>query len=188
MKQYKAILAALFVFIMIDGYGQKEPRINEIRQLYKDYNEKLPNMDSFEIKYNTAGSYPSLIIYTDYSGKVLIKTKDEDEFSATSSEYYFKNDTIQFIFNKTDKLLSHWGEDSVRFSKLELRFYFENGKVIKALKKNFVGIDPQNKKIDLESIKNSEIDYLTDSDANWKYYSSKYKDLIKLYLNLKNTF
>jgi hypothetical protein len=188
MSKIKGLLIAFFAFVTFDGFGQRESRVNDIKQLYKEYNESLSQMDNYEIKYHTAGSYPSLTIFTDYSGKLLIKTEDADELGFSYSEYYFKNDTIQFIFFKSERLLDHWGADTVRFKKLELRFYFDNGQVFKALKKDFIGVEGKDDKVDLTSIKNTEIDYMTDYDANWLNFRDRYKIFIKLYIDLQDTF
>lgn len=188
MRTIKVLLITILGFVTLNGFGQTDSRINAVRELYKDYNETISKMDSYEIKYNTAGSYPSLTIFTDFSGKVVIKTADNDEFGSEYSEYYYKNDTIQFIFYKAERLLDHWGADTVRFKKLELRFYFDNGQIIKTLKKDYVGIEGKDDKVDLASIKNVETDCNSDDEVNWSYLRNRYKSLIKLYLDLKETF
>ena len=176
------------MFNSIICFSQNETKIKQIRELYKDYNENLSNMDTYEIKLNTAGSYPSLVIHTDSGDKVMIKTGDASEFGSSSAEYYYLKDTIQFIFSKSERLLTHWGADTVRYEMLELRFYFENGQVIKTLKKQFKGIEGHDDKIGFSQMPNKTINYKKDFDANWNYYDEKIADLIKLYANLERIF
>jgi hypothetical protein len=179
----------LFGFLNVSTVlSQNNPRILEIRQLYKDYNNNLSGMDNYEIKYNTPGTYPSLTFYTDNSGKLLVKASDEDEFGSQASEYYFKNDTIQFIFSKEERLINHWGTDTVRFRKNEVRFYFDKGKVIKTLKREYTGIEGKDEKVKLSDLPNIETDYLSDKDANWTYFREMIPKLSDLYNSLEKTF
>ena len=169
-------------------YGQDDSRINKIRALYKNYNENLSQMDNYEIKLNIAGSYPSLMIHTDFNDKVLIKSADADEFGSSATEYYFLNDTIQFIYSKSERLLDHWGADTVRIQILELRFYFDKGKIIKTLKKKLTGIEGKDNKTAFDAIQNKIIDYKTDYDSNWAYFQERVSNLKKLYSDLKGVF
>lgn len=172
------------ILMSFNGFSQVDGRINEIRSLYKDYNDNISQMDSYEIRFNTTGSHPSINIYSDFSGKLLIKTSDEDEFGCSSSEYYYKNDVIQFVFHKSDRLITHWGAETVKFKKMELRFYFDNGRVIKTFKKDFVGVEGKDDNVDLGPIQNVEIDHKTDGDANWLYFRKKTNSLLELYFIL----
>lgn len=179
---------SILVFLMLNSiisFAQNEARIIQIRELYKNYTENLSNMDSYEIKLNTAGSFPFLTIYTDFADKLMIRTEDADEFGSESTEYYFLDDSIQFIFSKSERLLTHWGADTVRYEMLELRFYFENGQVIKTLKKHFSGIEGENNNSDFNAAPNNAIDYRNNMESNWGYYEGKITGLIKLYANLK---
>ena len=182
------LMFVFLIFVLIDGVCQTESRINEIKLLYKNYNETIDNMDSYEIKYNTAGSYPSCTIFTDYSEKLLIKSVDAYEFGSEYVEYYVKNDTVQFVFFRSERLLDHWSADTVRFRKLELRFYLDKGQVIKALKKDFIGIEGKNDNVDMSSIRNTEIDYKFDFDSNWIDLEYKCKNTIELYWKLRDIF
>jgi hypothetical protein len=184
----KTIFLACLVVCSSYSYGQIDSRIEDIRELYKDYNESISYMDNYEIKCNTGGSEPSMVIYTDFKGKVLIKDGDADEFGSSSTEYFFKNDEIQFIFTKSDRLLNHWSEETVRFRKVELRFYFDKGQIIKSLKKDFTGIEGKDDDVNLSSVKNESIDHKTDDDANWTYYQERIPDIIKLYHTLDTVF
>ena len=181
------ILTILLFISSITCFGQTDSRISQIRSLYKDYNENLSDMDTYEIKLNTAGSFPSMIIYTDFGNKLLFITDDGDEFGSSSTEYYFLNDTIQFIFSKSERLITHWSADTVRYEMLELRFYFENGKVIKALKKQLHGDEGQ-ERADFSSIPNQTIDYKNEEESNWSYYEGKVADLMRFYNELERVF
>lgn len=176
------------ISISVSSYAQMDNRIKQIRELYADYNENLSNWDTYEIKWNTAGSYPSAVIYTDYDGKLMIKTADADEFGSGSTEYYFYKDTIQFIYSESERLTAHWGADTVRFELLELRYYFDKGEVIETLKKQFKGIEGQDDKVDFKQMPNKTINHLEDYNANWSYYEEKIKDLIRFYTDLERIF
>lgn len=180
------IVAIIFMLLSVSTYGQIDNRINQIRDLYKEYNENLLEWDTYEVKWNTAGSYPSAVIYTDYEGKLLIKTEDANEFESVSTAYYFHNDTIQFIFSKSYRLTTHWGSDTVRYELLELRYYFDKGEVIKTLKKQFNGIEGQDDTDDISRIANKTINHLEDVAANWIQFEQRIKDLIKFYDAIEN--
>jgi hypothetical protein len=184
----KRIITIILIFITVSSYAQIENRIKQIRELYADYNENLSNWDAYEIKWNTAGSYPSAVIYTNFDGKLMIKTADANEFGSTSTEYYFYKDTIQFIFSEYDRLTTHWGADSVRYELLELRYYFDKGEVIKTLIKQYKGIEGQDDKVDFNQMPNKTINHLEDNNANWRYYKEKIKDLLRFYSDLEKIF
>ena len=84
MKRKITIILAL---ISVTSYAQTDNRIKQIRELYADYNDNFSNWDTYEIKWNTAGSYPTAVIYTNYDGKLMIKTADADEFGSSSTDY-----------------------------------------------------------------------------------------------------
>lgn len=184
----KRIILVILVLISISSYAQIDNRIKEIRELYADYNESLSSWDTYEIKWNTAGSYPSAVIYTDFDDKMMIKTADADEFGSGSTEYYFFKNTIQFIYSESERLTTHWGADTVRYELLELRYYFDTGKVIKTLKKQFKGIEGQDNKNDFNQMPNKAINHLEDYNANWRLHEKKINDLIRFYSDLKRIF
>lgn len=184
----KRIITMILIFVSVASYAQIDNRIKQIRELYADYNKNLSNWDTYEIKWNTAGSYPSVVIYTDFDGKLMIKTADANEFSSGSTEYYFYKDTIQFIYSASERLTTHWGADTVRYELLELRYYFDKGKVIKTLKKQFEGVEGQDDKVDFKQMPNKTINLMEDHSANWKYYEEKITDLLRFYSNLEKIF
>lgn len=182
------IILLVGVLKVSTGLCQTDSRILEISKLYKDYNEKIPDMDSYEIKYNTPGSEPSLTIYNDFSGKILIKADDADEFGSSYSEYYYKNDTIQFIYFKSERLIDHWGADTVKVRNNEVRIYFSRGEVIKTLKKELIAIEGKESKVDLAKLPNVETDYKTDKSVNWMFYREMISKLSGLAKSLDETF
>ena len=181
----KTLLFVLISLVIINkSYCQSEDRINEIRKIYADYNENLSQMGNFEIKYNTDGSYPTMTIYTNYDGKMLVKESDADEFGSSNSEYYFQNDTIAFIFHKSYRLTTHWNAKPVKISRVELRVYFENGKAIRTLKKEFKGDESIGEDLDMSTLNNEEIDYA----SNRSYFNEKIIQIVKLYHTLDAVF
>jgi hypothetical protein len=184
----KRIITIILVLFSISGHAQIDNRIKQIHELYSEYNEHLSNWDSFEIKWNTAGSYPSAVIYTDYDGKLMIKTAVADEYGTVSTEYYFYKDTIQFIYSESERFTTHWEADTVRYELLELRFYFDKGEVIKTLKRQFKGIEGQDDMVDFKQIPNKTINHLDDYNAKWSFHEEKIKELIRLYSDLEKIF
>jgi hypothetical protein len=184
----KRIITIILVLVSISCHAQIDNRIKQIHELYSDYNENLSNLDTYEIKWNTAGSYPSAVIYTDYDGRLMIKTTNADEYGTVSSEYYFYKDTIQFIYSESERFTTHLEADTVRYELLELRYYFDKGEVIKTLKKQFNGIEGQDDMVDFKTMPNKAINHLDDYNAKWSYYEEKIKDLLRLYSELEKIF
>lgn len=184
----KTVSTTILVLLAISAYSQTDDRIQQIRQLYADYNGNLSNWDTYEIEWNTAGAYPSAVIYTDYEGKLLIKTADADEFGSGATEYYFYKDTIQFIYSVSDRLITHWSADTVTYEVLELRYYFDKGAVIKTLKKHFKGIEGQDDRAGLRQIPNKTVNHLEDTSANWRHFEEKIEDMIQFYAALEKLF
>jgi hypothetical protein len=129
-----------------------------------------------------------MTIYTDYNGKMLVKESDAHEFGSSSSEYYFQNDTIVFIYHKSYDLATHWSAKPVKISRVELRVYFENGKAIRTLRKEFNGDESEGADLDMNTLENVEIEYYNDYKSNRAYFNDKIVQIVKLYQCLDEVF
>jgi len=125
----------------IDGYANtnEEKRLNEIRDLFREFNLVFKNKhiegytyDHYEIINHTAGSHKSIKIYTYLMQKVYAEVIFSSEFSGGQIDLYILDNTIQFLFSRTHKLLDYWGAEKVRFRKEEIRLYFHEGTPFKA--------------------------------------------------------
>jgi len=183
MNNTRLLLGILMFLSVTECFSQTTDRIKEIRELYEDYNKSYKHMYSTEIKSDDSGGQSTLTIYEDFfKGKMLIKASRSGEWEGSNTEYYYKDGIIQFIFHESITQLNHWSEDVVNFNICQLRFYFDKGQVIKALKKTYNGAGMG----DINSQKNIEINYKTDVDANWSEFSDKLKRLKQLTQNLDN--
>lgn len=184
----KNIITAILVFTAVASFAQAEASIKQIRALYADYTKHSPNWDNYEITWHTPGSYPSAIFYTDYAGKLLVKVEDANEFGSTATEYYFLHDTIQFIYSVTDQLTTHWSADTVTYEIVQLRYYFDEGEVFRALKKQYKGREAYDDRSTILQIPNETINHTIDDDAQWSYFSEQIKALRAMYVHLNAIF
>jgi len=185
MWKYKIANFLLFISIGFSSVAQQK-EMKAIGQLYKQYNKDLENLDSYEIKLNTAGSFPTMTIFTNHEDKLLIKIEDKYEMGMEAAEYYYKNDSIQFIFYKSDRILNHWAADTVKYKKEELRFYFDKQQIIKAYTKDFVGIEGKNKAIKMADLPNKIVDL--QKDKRWMEFNRKQRKYQHLYQTLEYAF
>jgi hypothetical protein len=182
MQYLKITLIILICLKGFNSYSQTKDRIKEIESIYDNFNKRKPE-SRIEIKNPDTGGGGSnwMTIYSEFSGIKVIKMGGGEEFGSESTECYFENDTIAFMFYKSQRLLSHWSTDTVRFEKLEVKLYFEKGEIIKAIKKKFNGIEGKDDDFNMNLLQNINVDYKSDSEVNWWYLNDKLKDLIKLY-------
>lgn len=185
MWEYKIAHFLLFISIGFSTVAQQK-EMNAIRQLYSQYNKELKNLDNYEIKLNTAGSFPIMTIYTNHKGRLLIKTEDKYEMGMEAAEYYYKNDSIQFIFYQSDRILNHWAADTVKYKQEELRFYFNKQQVIKAYAKELWGIEGKNDSIKMANLPNKNVDL--QKDKRWMEFNRKQRKYLHLYQNLEHAF
>ena len=155
MRQSTLILLA---FLQLNLYGQDvENRIKDIRAMY---HERVQNKSSFTMQekditsrywvYDGEGDDSESVTLTSYfssGGVMIIEVKREQSnmwySRATTIEYYYKSDSIFFIYNVTSMSNYVHGETGIKIDNElvnEKRFYFaENGKCIRCLSKEFEG-------------------------------------------------
>jgi hypothetical protein len=170
--------ALLFSGIAIHTAAQSDDRIREIRSIYVDLNERLTEMDSLVVTYHTAGAYPEMTIYTDYEGGVLIKTSNGSEMQSYGTEYYIKDQELAFVYHCTYEMLDHWSAPDPRSKRTEIRLYFDDNKVIRALKKSFEGSEQDFTLQDMSQIRNTAIDHLSDEDLDWTTIEARLKAVV----------
>lgn len=178
MKVPFLVVVSIFLNISV-CFSQSSKRIEEIRNLYKEYNEELKEFGKYEFSYFMEGDETRIILYTDLSGRVLMKTILAGEFSSWESEFYFKNDSIQFIFTEHIQT-NHWMEDTAKYDIRQNRYYFKDVKIIKCLTKELTVIG-DTKNNDISKIPNKEKVIQED------LWNDRLTDIVQLYSNLENT-
>lgn len=170
----------LLVFLLTGSalFCQENGKIKEIKELYIDYQNGIINKGSdFTIYFNDEGETYTMQICIDHDKKVIISSKLDHE----TADYDFKSNSLRFVFSENNESLDHWSQDTIRFRQWENRYYLSEGKIIKAIVKEYFRIEGKDKP-DMTKVPNNEF------VVTPYHFNQKAKNLVSLYQGLHSFY